>query len=225
MKDEVRVETAITHYTFLPGGPFGDTEKTFDIRSYAVVRDRQAVLVDALLPDHEDLIAAALHRGGLDFAAVRAVVVTHAHPDHIGSLAAVMRAAPEARLYAGSGDAEVVAEECGVDVSVLNDGDDVWGLEVIATPGHTIGHVCFLEHTTSTLFVGDAAVNMTSLEPSIEPFDEDHSRAVAQLVRLAGTGAQRALFAHGAPIPSGASVAFRDLAGRLGLATGDMAAI
>ena len=49
-------------------------------------------LIDAGFPDKADVILKALHDLGKAPTDLRAIVLTHAHPDHIGSLAALKRA-------------------------------------------------------------------------------------------------------------------------------------
>jgi glyoxylase-like metal-dependent hydrolase (beta-lactamase superfamily II) len=86
-----------------------------------------------------------------------AIVITHGHWDHIGA-AADLRAATGARVIASAADTPAITGEapfgghifhnapCVVD-EMLEDGDVVevgsmkW--RVIATPGHTMGSVCF----------------------------------------------------------------------------------
>lgn len=43
-------------------------------------------------------------------------------------------------------------------VRTLEDGDTVAGLEVVATPGHTAGHVSFLDADSGALFLGDVVL-------------------------------------------------------------------
>jgi glyoxylase-like metal-dependent hydrolase (beta-lactamase superfamily II) len=52
--------------------------------------DRELVLVDAGFPDHEAAIFNALRTLGREPEELRHVVFTHAHPDHIGSAAAIV---------------------------------------------------------------------------------------------------------------------------------------
>ena len=65
------------------------------------------VLIDAGFPGRADEILAGLDRAGKRPADVRHLVVTHAHPDHIGSLAAV-RAATGAAVYCHPADRGIV---------------------------------------------------------------------------------------------------------------------
>jgi glyoxylase-like metal-dependent hydrolase (beta-lactamase superfamily II) len=64
-------------------------------------------LIDAGLPDRVDDILRGIEAAGKRPADVRHLLVTHAHPDHIGSLAAV-RAATGAAVYCHALDAAIV---------------------------------------------------------------------------------------------------------------------
>lgn len=107
---------------------------------------RCAVVVD---PGDARAIEAALDAQGLS---LKAILVTHHHPDHVGGVQA---------LAAGHG-AEVYGparERLPCDVRPLDDGDSVsladLGLEfrVMAVPGHTLGHIAY--HGHGALFCGD----------------------------------------------------------------------
>ncbi len=102
------------------------------------------------------------------------VVNTHAHVDHVGANAALMRAFPDADLCIGEGDAERLrnpaenlAAAFGSDLEspepdrLLREGDELaFGgtkLRVIETPGHTPGAISLLAEDESPprLFCGD----------------------------------------------------------------------
>jgi hydroxyacylglutathione hydrolase len=95
------------------------------------------------------VVEAALEQHGL---ALRAILVTHHHPDHVGGVQAL----------AARHGAEVFGparERMPCDVRPLDDGDVVnlaeLGLEfrVMAVPGHTLGHLAY--HGHGALFCGD----------------------------------------------------------------------
>jgi hydroxyacylglutathione hydrolase len=80
-----------------------------------------------------------------------AILLTHHHNDHVGGVQALRDAFPDVVVYGPAetqhkGTTQVVAE--GDTVTVL--GED---FSVFATPGHTLGHICFFSFPY--LFCGD----------------------------------------------------------------------
>jgi glyoxylase-like metal-dependent hydrolase (beta-lactamase superfamily II) len=97
----------------------------------------------------------------------------------------------------------------------VGDGDRVplaGGMRVFHTPGHTAGHALYLlPRAGGTLFIGDAASNVTRLGVSM--VYEDHTQASLDLERISQIDFDNALFSHGEPIVGGADEAFAALWG------------
>ncbi len=101
-----------------------------------------------------------------------AVLLTHGHADHIVALEEVIPEYPDLKVYIHKLDAGLLTDPeanlslmAGVpftidlDALLLDDGDVVTEagitLEVIHTPGHTPGGVCFYAEADGVLFAGD----------------------------------------------------------------------
>ena len=162
-------------------------------------------IVDTGTAGSEGDIGAALERIGLGWDAVGHVIVTHRHSDHVGGLGPVLQALrPEAIGYAGAEDIPAIpAPESLVAVA---DGDDVFGLTIIATPGHTPGHISVLDKVGGILIAGDAlgttAGQVTGPNPQFTP---DMDTAFESVAKLGTFQFETLLVGHGDPIVSGAS--------------------
>ena len=138
--------------------------------------------------------------------------MTHKHGDHAGSIDAVLAAAPGAMAYAGAGDIPAIASPRPL--TAVADGDHVLGLRIVATPGHTPGHVSVLDEVAGVLVAGDALRTADgSPGPPNPSFTEDMDLALRSIARLGSLSFETLLVGHGDPIESGASAQVRGLAG------------
>ena len=66
------------------------------VSAYVLVRNGEAAIVDTGNPGNAGDIEAGLSEVGLGWGDVGNVIITHLHPDHIGSLGPVMESSPQA---------------------------------------------------------------------------------------------------------------------------------
>lgn len=181
------------------------------VSAYVLVRGGEAAVVDTGVAGSDDDIAEALDRLGLDWSAVGHVVLTHQHADHAGSASAVLTAASSATGYAGAAD--VPGIDAPRPLVAVADGDAVFGLQVVATPGHTAGHIAVLDPIGGVLVAGDALNtsdgNVTGPNPS---FSADMPTAMGSVAKLGALAFETLLVGHGDPILSGASALVAALA-------------
>jgi glyoxylase-like metal-dependent hydrolase (beta-lactamase superfamily II) len=136
------------------------------VNAFLVREDDGFTLVDTAMRAADDLLAAARSAGG----EIRRIALTHGHGDHVGSLDAlkeqlgssvqVLMPKLDARIH----DGEKVVDgklpgswpklETKPDVR-LAASDRVGSLEVVQCPGHSPGHVAFLDSRDRTLLAGD----------------------------------------------------------------------
>ena len=174
------------------------------VSAYVLVRGGEAAIVDTGVAGSEDAIGDALTRIGLDWPAVGHVILTHKHPDHAGSIAAVLQRATDAAGYIGTGD--LAAVTAPRPLTGLADGDRVFDLDIVGTPGHTVGHISVLDPVAGVLVAGDALVTTGgTLAGSNPSFTEDAAAAKATVVKLGALRFETLLVGHGEPILTGAS--------------------
>lgn len=174
------------------------------VSAYVLARGGEAAIVDTGVPDSEGTLEAALAALGLGWDAVGHVIATHLHGDHVGSLPAVMEAAAGATGYAGAADVSGISSPR--ELVALKDGDRVFDLDVIATPGHTAGHISVLDSIGGILVAGDAINGAGGgvIGPN-EQFTPDMVLANESVARIAQLEFETILFGHGEPVLSNGS--------------------
>ena len=184
------------------------------VNAYVLIRGKEAAVVDTGTPNNASKIADVVRTGGLGWDAVHHVILTHYHPDHIGSPGEVLGAAAKATAYAGAADIPQI--ESPRPIKAVGDNDEVFGLRVIATPGHTPGHICVFDPAGSLLILGDAMNNIDNELTGPNPkYTADMAQANQSVKKLAKLKFERAIFGHGEPIDKGAWQAITKLAAAL----------
>lgn len=144
----------------------------WSMNCYLVREGDGLTLIDTGMPGSAPAIMAAA--GALGAPIVR-IALTHAHMDHAGSLDALTAALPQATVAIGAREARFMAGDMALDPAepqaklaggfpkvttrpglLLNDGDMLGSLRVVAAPGHTPGQIAFFDTRDGTLLAGDA---------------------------------------------------------------------
>ena len=184
------------------------------VSAYVLARQGEAAVVDTGVAGSASAIEAGLGEIGLGWDAVGHVILTHKHDDHAGSVTEVLDLAGAATGYAGADDiASIVAPR---PLTSVGDGDRVFDLDIIATPGHTPGHVCVLDSAAGVLVVGDALTTEGGVVAGPNPsFSEDMDLANESVRKLAGFEFDVVLLGHGGVIEEDASEQVTELAAGL----------
>lgn len=169
------------------------------VSAYLLVRAGEIAIVDTGNPGSVDAIGSAITGLQLGWPDVSHVILTHLHRDHIGSLGDVMAAAPDAAGFAGEPDLPSIPAPRPL--AALCDGDSVFGLEIIATPGHTPGSISVFDRAAGVLVAGDALNGVDGGVAGANPrFSTDMAEANASVRKLAGFEYDTILFGHGEPV-------------------------
>lgn len=179
------------------------------VSAYILVRGKEAAIVDLGTPGSESAIETGLKGAGVGWEAVKHVVLTHLHDDHVGGLPEV---APHVTgsIYAGAGDlASIISDK---PLKPLAEGDEVFGMRIVETPGHTLGHISVFEPATGILVAGDALRTNDGLKGSDPQYTTDEAKAAASVRKLAGLDIKAILPGHGEPLTAGAAKALKALA-------------
>jgi glyoxylase-like metal-dependent hydrolase (beta-lactamase superfamily II) len=141
----VRVDHGVTSGTFSLDG------QTFDVDNnvWVVGDDQECVVIDAphSVPAILEIVGSRR---------VTAILLTHAHDDHV-RVAPELAAATGAPLYLHPAD-EPLWKLVHPDVPMpapLADGQEIAGLRVLHTPGHSPGAVCLYAPELNCVFTGD----------------------------------------------------------------------
>ncbi|WP_407669128.1 MBL fold metallo-hydrolase [Paenibacillus algicola] len=154
----------VTQLTFMP--------LFFPVNVYLVEEENGLTLIDCGMSFMQQGITEAAFRIGKP---ITTILLTHAHPDHVGALDGLKQRFPEAELAISARDALLLRGDTSlapgepdapvknslkgiqaVPDRLLKDGDLIASLQAVASPGHTPGHMAFLDRRSGVLIAGDA---------------------------------------------------------------------
>jgi glyoxylase-like metal-dependent hydrolase (beta-lactamase superfamily II) len=204
------------------------------VNCYLVRESDSFTLIDTSIPGGaRGMIAAAR---AIASEPIARLLLTHAHQDHIGSLDALARALGEPQVAIGKREARLLPKKPAQDRSLdpgepqckvkggfpgavtrpthlLSDGELYGSLRVVASPGHTPGHLAYFDERDGTLYAGDALVtlggevNVMGFGPWFFPFGPlvtwHRPTAVESVRKLAELPIRRIAAGHGRLVEGG----------------------
>ncbi len=204
-----------------------DPSPDFSTHVY-LVKDKgdRWILIDTGLPGSAPKIEAYLRKQSIPPSSISAILLTHLHRDHTGSLAAAI-AATRAKSYAHwleaafiacdppyDGPGSPPAEPVQVDEK-LKDGDRLdlaGGIVAYHTPGHTPGHTAYYLPERKVLFSGDLFFG-EGKRLLLTPKEYTHHTGTAQVSarRVATLPVDAVMTYHGGPLLTGGGAAVQQL--------------
>jgi glyoxylase-like metal-dependent hydrolase (beta-lactamase superfamily II) len=112
---------------------------------------------------------------------IRRILLTHAHIDHVGSLDALVSEYHGMEFAVGERESRLLRKDFSLDAGetgkrligfpgaksqptrLLNDVDQIGSLQAVLSPGHTPGHLAFLDVRDGSLIAGDAFTAQTGV--------------------------------------------------------------
>ena len=208
-----------------------------------LIRDSDGLtLVDAGLEASTDKIIEQLEGVGEEPANIKRILITHAHPDHVGGLHR-LKEVSGAQVIASEIERPVIEGEVpiprpskdslsglarfisipettlpGIRVDrIVGEGDRIGeamgGLEVLFTPGHAPGHLAFWQPGLRVLFCGDVMMYFLGrLRLPISIATVDMYQNRLSIGQLAQLDAETVLFGHGEPLTENAAETVRAFA-------------
>jgi len=156
---------SVTQLIFVP--------RLFPMDCYLIEEENGVTLIDACMPSLAKRIDAAIQATGKPL--IR-ILITHAHDDHIGAIPYLKSKYPNAKIGMSRREAAILKGDRSVQPNepqtplkggmpkkalfapdfLIEDNDRIGSLLAVSSPGHSPGHLAFLESETQTLIAGDA---------------------------------------------------------------------
>ena len=200
------------------------------VHAFLLDDGHELTLVDTLFEPDGRVILAQIKAIGRTPADVKRIILTHAHRSHLGGVAALKRASNatvcahewEVGIVEGRRKAERVHllpmppyrtfplqlglnlhldkhDYCPVDRHI-HDGEELGPLVVVATPGHTPGHLSFCWPERHLMITGDIVATWPILEPGWRAFNLNAQEHCASLRRMAEFKPTLLAVGHGDPV-------------------------
>jgi len=193
---------------------------------YLVINGKEMLVIDTGTSGNAKKIIDYIQKIGRQASAVSTIILTHYHMDHAGS-AKELKDLTSAKVAVHVEDADFVAgkkpfpkpknvllravssfiKPTPVDVDVLlNDGDIIGDLTVVATPGHSPGSIALFDAQRRALFTGDTLrFDGTKVTGAPEQYTWDSEKEKQSIQKLSALDFDIMLPGHGEILKADAS--------------------
>jgi len=126
---------------------------------------REGTLIDAGYSDNGSVSARIDYIKDIAGLRLPYIVITHAHPDHIGGAAKIKDETGAQVVLHSAEQADIAVDKAVADGDILS--LNGVRLQVIHTPGHSPGHICIYMKEDGVLFSGDhiLGIGTTAMRP------------------------------------------------------------
>jgi glyoxylase-like metal-dependent hydrolase (beta-lactamase superfamily II) len=205
-------------------------------RVYLLEGEDGLTIIDAGMSTAGGKILAQLVKAGYKPQDVKRILITHAHPDHVGALKQ-LQAASGAVVISSELEKPVIEGKIAVprrpngfrppetvfepvQVGQVIEGGEVLdgvlgGLTAVATPGHAPGHLSFWQPERRILFTGDVIFNWPTLRLPFAMLTVDMTENIRSVGKVAALEPAVACFGHGQPMVGKTAERLKELVLRL----------
>jgi glyoxylase-like metal-dependent hydrolase (beta-lactamase superfamily II) len=198
-------------------------------RVYLIEDPDGLTIIDAGVGSAAPKILQQLEAAGRQAQEVKRILITHAHPDHVGGLPE-LQAATGAAVIASALERPVIEGQQMIQgpppermptllrwmppptmrfkptpvARTVAEGDRLdevmGGLEILETPGHSPGHLSFWQPEQRIVFCGDVLMRLGGLRLPIAAFTTDMDEDKRSIRKLAALQPRMVCFGHGLPL-------------------------
>lgn len=159
------------------------------INAYLVEEDDGLTLIDGLQGNQSVKVLGATLSTGKP---IRRILLTHAHPDHVGSVDALVAQLDDVEFIVGKREARTITDGIKLEADeptdgklgrqradgikkarptrLIEDGARIGSLRAVWSPGHSLGHLAYLDERDGTLYCGDVYSTVGGLATTAGPY-------------------------------------------------------
>lgn len=196
--------------------------------AFLIEANNSLSLVDTGLKNNQKKIERLLQEKGFELKDIKQIIITHAHPDHVGSLAELVSATNagvwvhEIELGIMRGESliqNIAAKDLSpigsilqaiapkperfdftIDRELKSSEQILTGFEVVHLPGHSMGQIGLWQESSKTLIGGDVMMRLANrLTMPIKAFSVDWEETKKSILKVGALKPDSLYLGHGKP--------------------------